>query len=211
MFFQKQNIIDFHKHLHRDFFLDKTEQVAKKLIGKLLVREFGGQYIAGKIVETEAYLFENDPACHASVGRTQRNTPMFGPGGTIYVYKIYGIHYCVNIVTETVGRGCAVLLRSAEPILGIEVFERLRGNVTFSNLLRGPGNLAKAFNFKLEDNGLSLFTKDLFIQDYEKIAEAQIGITTRIGLQKGADLPLRFYIKGSNFISYPPSKEKPIR
>lgn len=211
MFFQKQNIIDFRKHLHRDFFLDKTEQVAKKLIGKLLVRKVDGQYVAGIIVETEAYLFENDPACHASVGKTQRNTPMFGTGGTIYVYKIYGIHYCVNIVTETEGRGCAVLLRSAEPIYGIEVFELLRGKVPFSNLLKGPGNLAKAFNFKLEDNGLKVFTKDLFLQDYENISEDQIGVTARIGIQKGADLPLRFYLKGSNFISHTPSKEKLTR
>ncbi|MGQ9818543.1 MAG: DNA-3-methyladenine glycosylase [Candidatus Kapaibacteriales bacterium] len=205
MFFQKQNPIDFRKCLHRDFFLDKTELVAKKLIGKLLVRKVDGQYSAGKIVETEAYLFENDPACHASVGKTQRNTPMFGPGGTIYVYKIYGIHYCVNIVTETEGRGCAVLLRSAEPILGIDVFERLRGKVPFSTLLKGPGNLAKAFNFKLEDNGLNLFTPDLFIQEYENVSEGQIGVTTRVGIQKGAELPLRFYLKGSNFISHPPN------
>lgn len=211
MFLQKQNVIDFRKHLRQDFFFAKTEQVAKKLIGKLLVRKIDGQYVAAKIVETEAYLFENDPACHASIGKTQRNTPMFGPGGTIYVYKIYGIHYCVNIVTETEEQGCAVLLRSAEPILGIELFERLRGNMPFSNLLKGPGNLAKAFNFKLEDNGLSLFNSDLFIQEYEDISEVQIGITTRIGIRKGTHLPLRFYLKGSNFISHPPGKEKLTR
>lgn len=207
MSYNKQNIINFSKHLRRDFFTQRTEVVAKKLIGKLLVRKIDGQYVAGKIVETEAYLFENDPACHASVGKTQRNAPMFLAGGTIYVYKIYGIHYCVNTVTETEGRGCAVLLRSAEPILGVEIFEKARGAVPFENLLKGPGNLAKGFHFQLTDNTKNLFGEDLFVQDFEQIPEDKIGVTTRIGIQKGKELHLRFYLKGSKFVSNPPTRK----
>lgn len=204
MYYQKVDLIDFSKHLHKNFFTQKTEEVAKKLIGKLLVRKISGRFVAGKIVEVEAYLFENDPACHASVGKTHRNSPMFETGGTIYVYKIYGIHHCVNIVTETEGRGCAVLLRSAEPILGIQLFESFRGNVAVENLLKGPGNLAKGFNFRVEDNFQNLFSERLFVQEFENFSEDQIGITSRIGIQKGKDLPLRFYLKGSKFVSNHP-------
>lgn len=197
-------MIDFWEHLPKDFFLRPTEWVAKNLIGKLLVRRIDGEYVAAKIVETEAYLAENDFASHSASGQTQRNRAMFAEGGCIYVYKIYGIHNCVNIVTERENRGCAVLLRSGEPIAGFELMKKFRGNIPVEKFLFGPGNFARGFNFELSDNFKNLFTEELFIQKYEDVDDSHIGISKRIGIIKSKELELRFYLKGSKFVSGSP-------
>lgn len=197
-------MIDFSRYVSKDFFTNSTEWVARNLIGKLFVRKIDGQYVAAKIVEAEAYLSENDLASHSAPGLTRRNRAMFAEGGCIYVYKIYGIHHCVNIVTEQKNKGCAVLLRSGEPMVGFELLKKLRGDVGNEKLLSGPGNFARGFNFKLPDNLKKLFTDELFVQEFEKPADEEIGISERIGVAKSKELKLRFYLKGSKFVSGSP-------
>lgn len=196
--------IDFNKHLRRDFFLEKTEWVARNLIGKVLVRKINGEYVAAMIVEAEAYLGENDDASHSAVGRTRRNQAMFSEGGTVYVYKIYGVHHCVNVVTENEGKGSAVLIRAGEPIVGLQTFKMFRGNVPDTKILSGPGNFAKGFSFTVEDNHKTLFTPELFIQDFLHFPEEKIGISERIGIVKSKDLKLRFYLRGCKSVSAKP-------
>lgn len=196
--------INFDRHLPKEFFLQKTEWVAKNIIGKVLVRKINGIFAAAMIVEAEAYLSELDSASHSAVGKTRRNEPMFGEGGQIYVYKIYGIHYCVNIVTESEGKGCAVLLRAGQPLLGINVFKTKRGEIPLEKLLAGPGNFAKAFSFDINDNGKSVLTEELFLQDFIHFSNDEIGVSERIGIVRAKELPLRFYLRGSKFVSAKP-------
>ncbi|MFN3305793.1 MAG: DNA-3-methyladenine glycosylase [Candidatus Kapaibacteriota bacterium] len=196
--------IDYSKHLSKEFFLNPTEWVAKNLIGKVLVRVINGVYTAAMIVEAEAYLAEFDSASHSAIGKTRRNSTMFEEGGVIYVYKIYGIHHCVNIVTENQGKGCAVLIRAGQPLVGIGVFKSFRGDVSNEKLLRGPGNFAKAFAFTKSDDGASILLPDLFVQDFIQFSEEEIGISQRIGIVRAKELPLRFYLRSSKYVSASP-------
>ncbi|MEJ5286922.1 MAG: DNA-3-methyladenine glycosylase [Bacteroidota bacterium] len=196
--------IDFEKHLTKDFFLKETELVARKLIGKVLVRKINNEYLAAMIVEAEAYLAENDLASHSAVGKTKRNNPMFSEGGTIYVYKIYGVHHCVNFVTEDEGKGCAVLIRAGEPLAGIDYFKKVRGDVPEHKLLSGPGNFARGFSFTTEDNHKTLFAPELFVQDFMDFPDDKIGVSERIGIAKSNDLKLRFYLRGNKSVSAKP-------
>lgn len=196
--------IDFSKHLTKEFFLKPTDWVAKNLIGKVLVRKINGVYTAAMIVEAEAYLSEFDSASHSAIGKTQRNSKMFEEGGVIYVYKIYGIHHCVNIVTEEQGKGCAVLIRAGQPLLGFEIFKSHRGDVPEEKLLSGPGNFAKAFAFTKIDNGASVLLPELFVQNFIQFSDEDIGISKRIGIVRAKELPLRFYLRGSKFVSTSP-------
>ena len=127
--------------LGKKFFNQPTIDLAKSLLGKYLV--FGN--LKGIIVETEAYLGYNDPGCHASRGQTLRNAPMFGPAGNIYVYLIYGMYYCFNIVSGKIGEGEAVLIRALEPIEGIPLMQKRRKTTKLENLCSGPGKLTQAF------------------------------------------------------------------
>ncbi|MGB9911750.1 MAG: DNA-3-methyladenine glycosylase [Candidatus Kapaibacteriota bacterium] len=196
--------IDFSKHLRKDFFLQNTETVARNLIGKVLVRQLDGFYIAAMIVEAEAYLAENDLASHSSVGKTRRNQAMFSEGGSIYVYKIYGVHHCVNFVTENEGKGSAVLIRAGEPLYGIDIVKKIRGDIPAPKLLSGPGNFAKGFSFTIEDNNKNLFTPELFVQEFLNFPPDKIGISERIGIIKSKELKLRFYLRGCKSISAKP-------
>lgn len=205
------NIPDFRYSLKKEFFLQDTNKVAKELIGKALVRIKDGIVLAGKIVETEAYLAENDLASHSSTGKSKRNEAMFESGGILYVYKIYGVHYCINVVTEDNSKGCAVLLRSLEPLLGIEKMIEKRKTDKLEILCKGPGNLAKAFDFNLEDNFSSLLSETLYIQEFQKIREDNIGCSNRIGIVKSSDLMLRYFEKNSPFISANKSFNKQIK
>ena len=194
--------VDFRNSLEKEFFLKNTTEVAKNLIGKSLVKQVGnGSYVAGLIVETEAYLSKNDLSSHSACGLTLRNAPMFEEGGILYVYKIYGLHHCINIVTEVKSRGCAVLLRALEPFAGLDIMISNRNNKNIKMLCKGPGNLAKAFDFSLDNNYNSLLEQKLFIQKYKKIKPEEIGISTRVGSKKSSELPLRFYLKKSEYIS----------
>jgi DNA-3-methyladenine glycosylase (3mg) len=204
--FKSEFVIDYRRHLSREFYLQPTEWVARNLIGKVLVRKVENQYVAAMIVETEAYLSENDFASHSAVGRTNRNKAMFERGGIVYVYKIYGVHHCVNFVTEVEGKGCAVLIRAGFPLVGIELFEQLGSNRRIERLLSGPGNFARGFRFSLADNGKSLVSEDLFVQEYQNFSDGEISISQRIGIVKSKELPLRFYLRGCKSVSVNPRK-----
>jgi DNA-3-methyladenine glycosylase len=184
------------------FFNRPTVELAKALLGKRLA--FGG--LSGKIVETEAYLYRNDPGCHASRGLTARNAPMFGPAGRTYVYFIYGMYHCLNIVGGKEGEGEAVLIRALEPLDGIELMQKRRKTKKIENLCNGPGKLTQAFGITREHNDMSLVDggeNGLRALRGEKIDEADMVTATRIGLAKGHgdDLMLRFYIRGNRFVS----------
>ncbi len=194
------NFLDFDHSLKKEFFLQDTETVAKQLLGKILVKRFNNNtIIAARIDETEAYLSLNDDASHSACGKTRRNAPMFASGGIAYVYFIYGVHFCFNIVTEAEGIGSAVLVRSGKPLMGIDEMQKNRNSNHLNKLCSGPGNFAKAFGFTTADNFLSLCEPNIFI--YNDVTEHIITVSTRIGIKKSADLPLRFYITGSEYTS----------
>jgi DNA-3-methyladenine glycosylase len=159
--------------LSRAFYARPTLDVARDLIGKVLVHERGNVLTSGVIVETEAYIGESDPACHAAPGPTVRNAPLYGPPGFAYVYLNYGIHYLVNAVTEPEGSPAAVLIRALEPLDGEGMMRRRRARgtarrpdeLTTAELCRGPGNLARALGITLKENRLDLTGSALRIED----------------------------------------------
>lgn len=168
------------------FFQRDPVVVAKGLLGKVLcVRQPDGKILRAKIVETEAYYGEKDPASHASRGRTQRNEPMWQAGGRTYVYFTYGMHYLLNFVTGKEGEASAVLIRAVEPL-------------NFSARTSGPALLTKAMRIGREHNNLLLGEK-IWVEDGEQIPEEQIGVNKRIGVKD--ESPLRFFIKKNKFVS----------
>jgi len=194
--------IDF-KPLPRSFYERYTIDVAKDLLSKLLVRKFPDKsFVAGIIVEVEAYRGEDDPASHAYRGLTPRNKVMFGKPGVAYVYFTYGMYYCLNIVTEPEGVPAAVLIRAVEPVYGIEKMMKFRGIKDVRNLTNGPGKLAMAFNITKELNGVDMTKNDiLFVSSYDKYSRFEIGVSSRIGIKVGLDKPWRFYIKENPYVS----------
>lgn len=187
--------------LQWEWFARDTVTVARELIGTILVRRSGsGSILAGRIVETEAYL-PNDPASHSWSGPTTRNCAMFAAGGCLYVYRIYGIHRCVNIVTDQEGIGAAVLLRAAEPLVGVEEMAARRGrDLPHERLLSGPANLARCFGFELDDNGRSCCGEGTWILP-SVVRPSTVGISPRIGITKGKDSLLRFFDPSSPALS----------
>jgi len=176
------------QRLTRSFFAQPTLIVAEKLLGKILVK---GE-CSGRIIEVEAYIGEDDPACHACHGQTPRNAPMFGPPGFSYVYFIYGMYFCLNIVTEKKGFPAAVLIRGIEPICGIELMKKRRGRA--KNLADGPGKLCNAFSITRADNNLDLICeKDFFVAD-DGVKISAIQKTSRIGIREGGDKLWRFVV-----------------
>ena len=191
-----------YKRVTPDFFKGTTEEVAKKLLGKILVRVIGGKILSGKIVETEAYLDENDLASHSAVGMTERNKVMFGEAGLAYVYFTYGMHYCFNVVTGEVGKGSAVLIRSLEPINGIDLMKKFRQKDDLHILTNGPAKLCQALKIDKKLNGVDLKTSsEIFIAEPDKNEKFEVVITKRIGIEKSKDLLLRFYIKENKYVS----------
>ncbi|HEY3319077.1 MAG TPA: DNA-3-methyladenine glycosylase [Planctomycetota bacterium] len=194
--------------LPAEFYDKKTVAVARELLGTFLAHETPDGLIAGRIVETEAYLFENDPACHAHRGKTKRNAVMFGPPGHAYIYFIYGMYYCFNVVTAPEDVGEAVLIRALEPVAGIPLMQKRRETEAAKSLCSGPGKLAQALALTPALNGLPLTAGPLTIRshesfgsEYRKPSRSQISVSTRIGINVAADLPLRFCIKGNGFAS----------
>ena len=183
--------------------------MAKRLLGTYLVHNSPGGTTVGRVVETEAYLFSGDPACHAHKGMTKRNRAMFGPSGTSYIYLIYGMYYCFNVVTAAEGVGEAVLIRALEPVEGIDLMiERRGGRPDLKNLCSGPGKLVMAMGMDARLDGQSLASKRLQLLSREAFAprfatskRPKVTTTTRIGINKGAELPLRFYLTGNEFVS----------
>lgn len=192
--------------LPRSFYLRPTLRVARDLPGRYLIRRVPGGYLIGKIVEVEAYLGSRDPASHAFRGRTKRNEVMFGPGGHLYVYFTYGMHYCCNIVTESPGTGCAVLIRAVEPVEGIATFHKRRklSNPGDDRLLtNGPAKLCEAFGIARAENGTDLTGDEIFLTTGNPIKRDKIIATRRIGISEGKNFKWRFLISGNRFVGKP--------
>jgi DNA-3-methyladenine glycosylase len=204
--------------LARTFYDRPTLDVARDLIGKVLVHNRRGSLTSGVIVEVEAYIGESDPACHAAPGPTRRNQPMYGLPGFSYVYLNYGIHYMMNIVTESEGHPAAVLVRSLEPLDGIAIMRRRRlremkgrrkpqtSALAGNELCRGPGNLTMAMGITLRENCLDLLGERLFIEDRGLIL-GPLEWGPRIGIRVGIDRPWRTFVRGHASVS----GMKPIR
>jgi DNA-3-methyladenine glycosylase len=179
-----------------------TVELARALLGKVLVRRFKSGIAAGRIVETEAYL-QNDPACHAFRGMTPRNRSLFLKHGHAYVYLCYGTSYMLNVSSEPAGIGSGVLLRALEPLHGTDHMQRNASHVKPADLTRGPGRLTAALQVDLRHDGLNLFTdENLWIgSDGHKIET--VGESVRIGLTKAAEERLRFFVPGNRSLSGP--------
>ena len=184
--------------MNRSFFARDSRVVAPDLLNKLLVR---GERV-GRIVEVEAYCGAEDPASHAYRGRTARNAVMFGPAGHLYVYFTYGMHFCANIVCGEEGVASAVLLRGLTPLAGLDEMRALRPLArTDRDLCSGPARLAQAFGLNRDFNGADLVTVDreIAIEDdgTPPPSPLALGVSARIGVAAGADLPWRFYVPGA--------------
>ncbi|KUO48860.1 MAG: hypothetical protein APF76_09415 [Desulfitibacter sp. BRH_c19] len=182
------------------FFERDTVTVAEELLGCLLIHNTPKGPIGGYIVETEAYLGYDDPACHSCRGATKRNEVMFLGSGLVYVYLIYGLYYCLNFTTASDDKPEAVLIRAIEPLTGIETMQSNRNRIGEKDLCSGPGKLAQALEVDLKLNGTKVGEK-VAIKVGKDILQKQIVKTTRVGLSQAADLPLRFYIRNNPFIS----------
>jgi DNA-3-methyladenine glycosylase len=174
--------------------------VAPELIGKYIVYRSPLGKLSAKIVEVEAYIGQDDPACHAARGRTQRNAVMFGPPGFAYVYFVYGMYHCLNFVTEPEGSPAAVLLRAAEPEKGEDAMSRLSPGNSGCDLLNGPGKFCRSFGLTRDQNGLDLTGNRIYLED-RLVAVTQIRQSTRIGVRNGADRQWRFYDRDSKAVS----------
>ena len=190
--------------LARDDLPKDTAALARFLIGKLVVRAFPGTLAAGRIVETEAYL-TGDEASHGFRGPTPRNKVMFGPPGYAYVYLAYGVSFMLNVSGAEAGAGEAVLIRAAEPLTGLDAMRLRRGDVPTRDLLRGPGRLAKALEIDRSLDGADLCAAGSLWLASDGETPGDIGVSMRIGITKDASRPLRFFLKGSRFVSGPAS------
>jgi len=188
--------------LPREFYARETELVARDMLGTILQCETGDGIASGIIVETEAYLGEHDLACHAAAGRTARTEHLYGPPGISYVYFIYGMYWCFNAVTRDAGQPSAVLVRALEPLDGIALMHKRRPHVKSEvDLTNGPGKLCTALAVGGSLNGKPLQRKPLVIREGEAVDDSQVEITTRIGITKSADWPLRYIVRGNRFVS----------
>jgi DNA-3-methyladenine glycosylase len=197
--------------LKRSFYNRPTLDVARDLIGRVLVHETRAGLASGVIVEAEAYIGESDPACHAAPGPTRRNAPLYGPPGVAYVYLNYGIHYLVNAVTEAEGWPAAILIRALEPLDGIALMRRRRGkpaDADVNDLCRGPGNLTKALGITLDQNCLDLTASALRIED-RKLPPRRVAWSRRIGINVGVEQEWRVVAVGSRALSGRQSKRIP--
>jgi DNA-3-methyladenine glycosylase len=185
------------------FYARPAEDVARELLGSVLISEVGGMRVAAEIVETEAYLGPHDEASHAAerFGRTARNDPMFGPAGLAYVYLIYGVHWCLNVVTGNEGLGAAVLIRAARTVEGIEHARERRPGRPDQELMRGPGNLARALGVDRALNYHPMDQPPLWIARGRSIDDAEVAVGPRIGISRAADWPLRFWLRGDPHVS----------
>lgn len=189
--------------LPASFYARPTIQVARGLLGQILISDIGGRRTAGRIVETEAYLGPHDPASHAfGHRRTARTEVMYGRPGTAYVYFTYGMHWCLNAVTERLGFPAAVLIRALEPLEGVPLMRRRRGRVRDADLCAGPARLCQALGITGRENGRLLTNgggRLRIVRDRRR--RAPVAVTGRVGITDAADWPLRFVIAGSEWLS----------
>jgi DNA-3-methyladenine glycosylase len=188
------------------FYDRPTEIVARELLGATLEHRTSEGIVAGKIVETEAYVGEHDLACHAAAGRTERTDVLYGPPGTSYVYFIYGMYWCVNAVTRAPGEPSAVLIRALEPVMGIELMRQRRPTARRDiELTNGPGKLCRALGIDGALNRASLQRSPLVIRSGAPVADTDVVVTPRIGIRKCAEWALRFLVAGSAYVSKTPA------
>jgi DNA-3-methyladenine glycosylase len=191
--------------LSRSFYEQSTIDVAKQLLGKLLIHRHADAMLVGRIVETEAYLGPHDLACHAAKGRTKRTEVMFGAAGHAYVYFIYGFYNMLNLVTEAKDYPAAVLIRAVEPVRGIELMKQNRKNQQLGNLASGPGKLCQAFAIDRSLNGQDVCGRILYLEDRGE-PTPKFDATPRIGVDYAGEWkakPLRFVVRDSKFVSKP--------
>ncbi|MFL5564543.1 MAG: DNA-3-methyladenine glycosylase [Gemmatimonadaceae bacterium] len=188
--------------LPRAFYDRDTEIVARELLGAVLECDTDDGIASGIIVETEAYLGEHDLACHAVAGRTRRTEHLYGPPGIAYVYFIYGMYWCFNAVTRSAGLPSAVLVRGLEPLDGLALMHKRRPRVRNTvDLTNGPGKLCTVLGITGSMSGRSLQRKPLVIREGERVPDDKVDITTRIGITRSADWPLRWIVAGNRFVS----------
>jgi len=188
--------------LPRAFYERETEIVAREMLGTVLECETDDGLASGIIVETEAYLGEHDLACHAAAGRTPRTEALYGPPGISYVYFIYGMYWCFNAVTRSEGLPSAVLVRALEPLDGLALMHKRRPRIRNEvGLTNGPGKLCTALGIDGSMRGKSLQRKPVLIREGESISDEKVEVTTRIGITRCADWPLRWIVRGNRFVS----------
>lgn len=200
--------------LGKDFFNRDTLTVSKELLGKILVRKLNGVTLKGKIVETEAYIGAIDRACHAYGGRrTKRTETLYKSPGTLYVYSIYGMYYCLNLISEEEGVPSGVLIRAIEPLEGREEMSRLRFGKSFSelnsyekkNFSNGPSKLCMALGIDKRQNSINTInSEEIYVEEGKDKNDFSIAKTKRIGIdyaKEAKDFTWRFYIKGNEFVS----------
>ena len=183
------------------FYDRATEQVARELLGAVLEHRTADGVVRGRIVETEAYIGPEDPACHAAAGITPRTRILYGPPGLSYVYFVYGMHWCFNAVTREEGHGSAVLVRAVEPVAGLPIMRRRRQVRRDQDLTSGPARLCDAFGITGDQNGLRLDRGPLRILQGISVPDENVVVGPRIGIRKAADWPLRFHVRQNTFVS----------
>ena len=202
------------KKLQKGFY-DRQDviQIARELLGKVVVTNLGGKITSGRIVETEAYVAITDKASHSFAGRrTPKNEHMYCKAGTAYIYICYGMHQMLNVVTNKKNIPDAVLIRAIEPIKGIDIMLKRAGKLVFNNTLsKGPGNVGKVLGISKQYSGINLLEEDIYIyvDDESNIPAELVGVSKRIGVESAgaaALLPYRFYIRGNRFVSGRPVK-----
>jgi len=191
------------------FFSQDAVAVGRGLIGSVLVTSFGGYRTAGRVVEVEAYLGVSDPASHAyGFRRNRQNESIYGPPGSWYVYRSYGVHWCANLVTGPPGEGAAVLIRSLEPIEGLEVMRRRRGRAADLLLCSGPGRLCQALGITRSLDGSAMRGSLAVVKRGPPCVDREVAVTPRIGITRAAKVPLRFVLRKSAHLSRPLKGEK---
>jgi DNA-3-methyladenine glycosylase len=188
--------------LPRRFYARPSTLVARELLGRVFVRSGrAGARVAARIVETEAYE-QTDPASHSFRGLTSRNAVMFGPAGHLYVYFTYGMHFCMNVVTDREGWGSAVLMRAAEPLEGVATMRRRRGTTDLRLLCSGPARFTQALGIDRRFGGVDLVDgSTLWIERGVPVPSARVEIGPRVGIRSGVEQPWRFSIAGDPFVS----------
>jgi DNA-3-methyladenine glycosylase len=209
---RKRSALALGRPLTRAFYDRPSPIVARALLGRVLVRRSRHGVIAGRIVETEAYGGARDPASHAAHGRTARNASMFERPGTLYMYFTYGMHHCANIVTGPAGRASAVLIRALEPLAGVPLMRRWRDTrgrrVPDASLARGPGNVARALNLSLEQDGTDMTRRELWVSDRPRARHAPgIAAGPRIGIRSAISRPWRFSLRDHASVSRTPGPQ----
>lgn len=188
--------------LPREFYFRPTRAVARDLLGCVLISTVGGVITAGRIVETEAYLGPEDAASHAAIRPIAARTLFYGDGGHAYVFRIYGLHHCLNAITGRAGRPGCVLIRAIEPIAGVRIMARRRrvgaGSVALTN---GPGKLAEALAITLRLNGADLTRGPLVIAPPDAPRDFAVAVGPRVGITRAVSRPLRFWIRGHRYVS----------